>query len=52
VVAERPAMSDEQSYCLACGEPVGYSGRICEDCLWDTCEVDYDDREVVEARND
>jgi predicted amidophosphoribosyltransferase len=52
VVAEGSAMSDEQSYCLACGEPVGYAGRICEDCLWDTREDDHDDRQVVEARND
>jgi len=35
-------MSDEQTYCLACGEPVGRVGRICDDCLWDEREMDYD----------
>ena len=43
-------MSDEQTYCLACGEPVGRVGRICDDCLWDTREDDHDDRELVEQR--
>lgn len=43
-------MSDEQTYCLACGEPVGRVGRICDDCLWDMREDDHDDRELVEAR--
>lgn len=43
-------MSDEQHYCLACGEPVGHVGRVCEDCLWDDREDDHDDRELVEQR--
>lgn len=43
-------MTDEQATCLACGEPVGRAGRICEDCLWDDRELDHDDRETKEER--
>ncbi len=52
MVAQGAAVTDEQATCLACGDPVGRNGRICDECLWDTVEVDHDDREVVEARND
>jgi predicted amidophosphoribosyltransferase len=52
LVAQGATVTDEQATCLACGEPVGRNGRICDECLWDTVEVDHDDREVVEARND
>ena len=52
MVAQGAAVTDEQATCLACGEPVGRNGRICDECLWDTVEVDHDDREVVEACND
>jgi hypothetical protein len=52
VVAQGAAVTDEQATCLACGDPVGRNGRICDECLWDSVEVDHDDREVVEARND
>lgn len=43
-------MTDEQATCLACGEPVGRAGRICEDCLWGDREDDHDDREIKEER--
>ncbi len=43
-------MTDEQATCLACGEPVGRAGRICEDCLWDDRELDHDDLETKEER--
>lgn len=35
-------MTDEQPECLACGEPVGRAGRICDACLWDQQETDHD----------
>ncbi len=41
-------MSDEQTFCLACGEPVGRAGRICDECLWDVREDDHDDTTLAE----
>ena len=35
-------MTDEQALCLACGEPVGRAGRICDECLWDMREDDHE----------
>jgi len=43
-------VTDEQATCLACGEPVGRAGRICDECLWDMRDDDHDDRELIKAR--
>lgn len=36
-------MTDEQPVCLACGEPVGHAGRVCDECLWDMREDDHEE---------
>lgn len=43
-------MTDEQPVCLACGEPVGRPGRICDECLWDQRETDHDIPDPKEDR--
>jgi len=50
VVAQGAAVTDEQATCLACGEPVGRNGRICDECLWDTRESDHVEPVVQEQR--
>jgi len=50
LVAAGLPMTDEQPVCLACGEPVGRNGRICDDCLWDTRESDHEEPVVKEER--
>lgn len=44
-------MTDEQAICLACGGPVGTPGRICQDCLWDSEELDHVEPVAKEQRS-
>ena len=50
LVAQGAQVTDEQATCLACGEPVGTPGRICQDCLWDSEELDHVEPEAKEQR--
>jgi hypothetical protein len=50
LVAQGAAVTDEQATCLACGEPVGRNGRICDECLWDTRESDHVEPVAEEQR--
>ena len=50
MVAQGATVTDEQATCLACGEPVGRNGRICDECLWDTRESDHVEPVAKEQR--
>ena len=50
LVAQGATVTDEQHTCLACGEPVGRAGRICDECLWDAREDDHVEPVAEEQR--